>query len=88
MNGIGWNLGKQLGVATGKPFGRLIAWDPVHQKPAWTQDYAFRGTAGPSRRREASSSRARRTGDWSPMTRRAAKSGGTLRLAAAWSRPR
>ena len=42
MNGIGWNLGKHL-VATppkGKPFGRLIAWDPVHQKAAWTQDYA------------------------------------------------
>ena len=42
MNGIGWNLGKQL-VTTppkGKPFGRLIAWDPVHQKAAWTQDYA------------------------------------------------
>jgi quinohemoprotein ethanol dehydrogenase len=42
MNGIGWNLGKQL-VTTppkGKPFGRLMAWDPVHQKAAWTQDYA------------------------------------------------
>ena len=42
MNGIGWNLGKHL-VATppkGKPFGRLIAWDAVHQKAAWTQDYA------------------------------------------------
>jgi quinohemoprotein ethanol dehydrogenase len=42
MNAIGWNLGKQL-VTTppkGKPFGRLIAWDPVRQKPAWTQDYA------------------------------------------------
>jgi len=42
MNGIGWNLGKNL-VADppkGKPFGRLIAWDPIHQKAAWTQDYA------------------------------------------------
>ena len=42
MNGIGWNLGKNL-VATppkGKPFGRLIAWDAAHQKAAWTQDYA------------------------------------------------
>jgi quinohemoprotein ethanol dehydrogenase len=41
MNGIGWNLGKNL-VATppkGKPFGQLIAWDPVHQRAAWTQDY-------------------------------------------------
>ena len=42
MNGIGWNLGKNL-VTTppkGKPFGRLIAWDAAHQKAAWTQDYA------------------------------------------------
>jgi quinohemoprotein ethanol dehydrogenase len=42
MNGIGWNLGRNL-VATppkGKPFGRLIAWDAANQKAAWTQDYA------------------------------------------------
>ena len=39
MNAIGWNLGKVLGAATGKPFGRLVAWDPVAQKAAWTQDY-------------------------------------------------
>ena len=42
MNGIGWNLGKNLVTAPpkGKPFGRLTAWDAVHQKAAWTQDYA------------------------------------------------
>ena len=40
MNGIGWNLGKQLGASQGKAFGRLVAWDPVRQKAAWTQDYA------------------------------------------------
>jgi len=39
MNAIGWNLGKQLLPATGKPFGRLVAWDPVAQKAAWTQDH-------------------------------------------------
>jgi quinohemoprotein ethanol dehydrogenase len=40
MNGIGWNLGKQLGASQGKAFGRLIAWDPARQKAVWTQDYA------------------------------------------------
>ena len=39
MNAIGWNLGKQLGAAQGKPFGRLVAWDAARQKAAWTQDY-------------------------------------------------
>ena len=41
MSGIGWNLGQAL-VADppkGKPFGRLIAWDPLQQKAVWTQDY-------------------------------------------------
>jgi quinohemoprotein ethanol dehydrogenase len=41
MVGIGWNIGKAL-VGTppkGKPFGRLIAWDPVQQKAAWTTEY-------------------------------------------------
>ena len=27
-------------AAERQAFGRLIAWDPVHQKAAWTQDYA------------------------------------------------
>jgi len=38
----GWNLGFALNVEQPKslPFGRLIAWDPVHQKEAWRQEYA------------------------------------------------
>jgi quinohemoprotein ethanol dehydrogenase len=41
MSGIGWNTGKGLvaGPPKGKPYGRLIAWDPVQQKAAWTVDY-------------------------------------------------
>jgi quinohemoprotein ethanol dehydrogenase len=39
MNAIGWNLGKQLAAPNGKPFGRLIDWDPARQKTAWAQDY-------------------------------------------------
>ena len=41
-SGLGWNTA--LAVAQepmrNKPFGRLIAWDPVQQKAVWTQDYA------------------------------------------------
>ena len=42
MAGTGWNLGMQFnGVPPkSKPFGRLVAWDPVQQKMAWTQEYA------------------------------------------------
>ncbi len=42
MSGIGWNIGETLvaGAPQHKPFGRLIAWDPIHQKAAWTQEYA------------------------------------------------
>ena len=42
MAGIGWNLGQSLVPAPPqhKPFGRLIAWDPVQQKAVWTQEYA------------------------------------------------
>ncbi len=42
MSGIGWNLGQSVVPAAPKnrPFGRLIAWDPVQQKAAWTVDYA------------------------------------------------
>ncbi len=38
--GLGWNLAKMANVEPpkGKPFGRLIAWDPVAQKPAWTNE--------------------------------------------------
>ncbi|MGY2485394.1 PQQ-dependent dehydrogenase, methanol/ethanol family [Cupriavidus sp. CP313] len=37
----GWNTGKLLGSPSpaNKPFGRLIAWDPVQQKAAWTQEH-------------------------------------------------
>ena len=35
--GMGWNLAMSLGDPTpaNKPFGRLIAWDPVAKKEAW-----------------------------------------------------
>ena len=35
--GLGWNLAMNLGEPTpaNKPFGRLIAWDPVAKKEAW-----------------------------------------------------
>ncbi len=41
QSNTGWNTGKLLGPASAanKPFGRLIAWDPVQQKAAWTQEY-------------------------------------------------
>jgi quinohemoprotein ethanol dehydrogenase len=40
MSGIGWNLGMLANPKPpkGKPFGRLIAWDPVKQKEAWSVD--------------------------------------------------
>ena len=42
MSGLGWNTGMLVDVVPPKsqPFGRLIAWDPLRQMPAWTQDYA------------------------------------------------
>lgn len=39
MSGNGWNLGMGLANATGKAFGRLIAWNPVEQKAAWVHEY-------------------------------------------------
>lgn len=41
MSGMGWNLGFAINATppTSKPFGKLIAWDPVKQKAAWEQDY-------------------------------------------------
>ncbi len=41
QSNTGWNTGKIVGSASpaNKPFGRLIAWDPVQQKAAWTQEY-------------------------------------------------
>jgi quinohemoprotein ethanol dehydrogenase len=40
MGGIGWNLGMQVNARppAQKPFGRLVAWDPVKQKEAWRVD--------------------------------------------------
>jgi len=37
MGNTGWNLAMNVGApaAANKPFGRLIAWDPVAQKEAW-----------------------------------------------------
>jgi quinohemoprotein ethanol dehydrogenase len=42
MSGLGWNLGYDVNVTPpqSKPFGRLIAWDPVKQEQVWKQDYA------------------------------------------------
>ncbi|MET0518129.1 MAG: PQQ-dependent dehydrogenase, methanol/ethanol family [Burkholderiaceae bacterium] len=41
MSGNGWNTAMLANPVppTSKPFGRLIAWDPVQQKEAWRQDY-------------------------------------------------
>jgi len=40
MRDIGWNLGMLASdqPPKSKPFGRLIAWDPVKQKEAWAVD--------------------------------------------------
>ena len=40
MSYNGWNLGKRLTEPTSKPFGRLLAWDPVGQKEAWRVEYS------------------------------------------------
>ena len=39
--GMGWNLAMYANVEppTSKPFGRLIAWDPVKQQAAWTHEH-------------------------------------------------
>jgi quinohemoprotein ethanol dehydrogenase len=41
MSGIGWNLAMYVNAQppTSKPFGRLVAWDPVQQKEAWRVDH-------------------------------------------------
>lgn len=41
MAGIGWNLGMLVNTRapSGKPFGRLIAWDPVRQKEVWRKEH-------------------------------------------------
>ena len=39
-SGTGWNTGNYINAVPpkSKPFGRLIAWDPVQQKEAWRQE--------------------------------------------------
>jgi len=39
-SGTGWNTANYINAVPpkSKPFGRLIAWDPVQQKEAWRQD--------------------------------------------------
>lgn len=41
MSGAKWNLGYLFHVAApeAKPFGSLIAWDPVNQKEVWRSEY-------------------------------------------------
>ena len=39
MSYTGWNLGKRFIAPTSKPFGRLIAWDPIQQKEAWRVEH-------------------------------------------------
>ncbi len=41
MSGNGWNTGMSVNAVppTSKPFGRLVAWDPVQQKEVWRQEY-------------------------------------------------
>lgn len=39
MSGRNWNLGKQLVGAQSKPFGRLLAWDPIAQKEVWRVEH-------------------------------------------------
>jgi mono/diheme cytochrome c family protein len=39
--GVGWNLGALANVEppSSRPFGRLVAWDPVRQREAWRQEF-------------------------------------------------
>ena len=40
-SGMGWNMAMFANVEppTSKPFGRLVAWDPVKQAPRWTVEH-------------------------------------------------
>ena len=40
-SGLGWNVAKLVNVTppASKPFGRLVAWDPVAQKEAWRVEH-------------------------------------------------
>lgn len=41
MSNLGWNLGHKINTIqpAAKPFGHLLAWDPVAQKEVWRQEY-------------------------------------------------
>ncbi|CUR47788.1 PQQ-dependent dehydrogenase, methanol/ethanol family [Alloalcanivorax xenomutans] len=41
MSGIGWNTGMLINAETpsSKPFGRLLAWDPVKQQERWRYEH-------------------------------------------------
>jgi quinohemoprotein ethanol dehydrogenase len=41
MTGVGWNTSKLVNTEApkSKPFGRLVAWDPVAQKQAWAHEH-------------------------------------------------
>ncbi|MCC5857107.1 MAG: PQQ-dependent dehydrogenase, methanol/ethanol family [Ectothiorhodospiraceae bacterium] len=41
MSNLGWNLGHLLNTVPpeAKPFGHLLAWDPVNQREVWRQEY-------------------------------------------------
>ncbi len=39
MSYTGWNLAKRFTTPTSKPYGRLLAWDPIKQKEAWRVEY-------------------------------------------------
>jgi quinohemoprotein ethanol dehydrogenase len=41
QTGTGWNTAMFINAVppTSKPFGRLVAWDPVQQKEVWRQEY-------------------------------------------------
>ena len=86
--GLGWNIGMFVNAEPpkSKPFGRLIAWDPVAQKEAWRAEQSRRGTAARSPPPATWCSRARPTAASSPTTPRPARSSGSRRSAPAWSR--
>ncbi len=48
MSGVGWNLGFNFDVKPPKaaPMGKLIAWDPVKQKEAWSVKHPAPWNAG------------------------------------------
>ena len=50
---MGWNIDVAAG-STPAVKGRLLAWDPVHQKEAWRVSISVRGTVACSRRQATS----------------------------------